>query len=101
MIDEQELKRRFIYHHSTSSQSDTYNDLSLLFFTFAKILTEKCPEGREQSLMITALEETEHWAFASISRQEGVDEPPDKTDEVVIDTPMGKAKRKLKGDRGG
>jgi hypothetical protein len=95
MIGDSELSKRFRYHHSNTSQSQIFDDIGILYFNFSKIIDEKCPDSREKSLAITQLEFAYLMTIASVSRNDESDEIY-KTDEVAIDTPMGKAKRKLK-----
>jgi hypothetical protein len=76
-----QLKKRFIYHHSSRSQSDSLNTIALFYYSFAKILNEYCPNGRETAMIIQKLEESEQWAFASIIRNDVVEELKDVKEE--------------------
>jgi hypothetical protein len=93
LISDDELKKRFIYHHSSRSQSDSLNTVALFYYSFAKILTDHCPDGREMAMLLTKLEESEQWAFASVMRNDIVEEPED---DIVEIAGVGKVKKKGK-----
>jgi hypothetical protein len=99
-LSEDDLRKRFIYHHSSRSQSDTLNEIALFYFNFAKIMNEHCPDSREKSLMITRLEEAEMWAFSSVMRNDVVEEPKDDVNvdgsDIVEVAGVGKVKKKGK-----
>lgn len=68
--DLKRLKRNFTYHPPTGTQQARYESIRNSAATFAHLLLVSCPESRERSLALTKLEESVHWANASISRNE-------------------------------
>jgi len=69
-VDLKMLKRNFSYHAPTSQDAiKLYDDIRQKAKDFAEYINSICPEGREQSLAITHLEETVFWANASIARK--------------------------------
>ena len=70
MIGDIELEKRFKYHHSNTSLSQVYDDIGVLYYNFAKIIDEKCPDSREKSIAITELEFSYMMAIGSISRND-------------------------------
>ena len=69
-----ELKKRiennFKYHAPQEGQPERYLAIRNAAREFANLLIHTCPETREQSLALTALEESVMWANASIARNE-------------------------------
>ena len=81
MIDRDELATRFTYHPPTGNQPERYEKLRAMAFAFAEEIVENTPASREQSLSLTALEETMMWANASIARRE-VAVPAEEPDDL-------------------
>jgi len=63
-----DLKNRFSYHAPTAKGVATHGDLSALFTELAAFVVSKVPKGREQSLVLTKLEEGKFWASAGVAR---------------------------------
>ncbi len=69
-MNTQELDRRFSYHPPKGDQAARYENLRSYGRELAIHINTLCPESREKSLAITALEEAIMWANASIARRE-------------------------------
>ena len=65
-----ELELRFTYHPPTGTQADRYVIIRDLAKAYARHAVEMTPESREQSLALTALEESVFWFNAAIARRE-------------------------------
>lgn len=65
-----EIDTRFTYHRPKGTQPERYEMLRDVAKRFAVNIMEMCPDSRERSLALTALEETCFWANASIARRE-------------------------------
>jgi hypothetical protein len=68
-ISNDELKDRFAYH--AINNLDTLAKMDRIrqgLAMAAAIVVDLAPEGREQSLAITALEEAKFWANAAIAK---------------------------------
>lgn len=65
-----DLESRFTYHKPTVAQQQKYPVLRNMAKELAYKIKELCPNGREQSLALTKLEEVIMWANAGISRGE-------------------------------
>ena len=68
-MDRVELDNRFIYHSPNVDQVTYYSAIRQTAKEFAEFIVDSTPESREQSLAITALEETVFWANAAIARR--------------------------------
>lgn len=66
----QDLKKRFTYHAPKENQPQKYENIRKNALGFAELIDAMCPDSREKSLAITALEEVVMWANASIARNE-------------------------------
>ena len=64
------LSKRFTYHPPKENQPQKYQNIRDNARAFAELLDAMCPDSREKSLAITALEEAVMWANASIARNE-------------------------------
>lgn len=64
----QDLIKRFTYHAPKENQPQKYEAIRKNAMGFAELLDTLCPDSREKSLAITALEEAVMWANASIAR---------------------------------
>jgi len=68
----EELKHRFQFHPADSDNTKAaHQDVREVLLTAAEHVEEVVPEGREQSLAITKLEEAMFWANAGIARGDG------------------------------
>ena len=65
-----DLNNRFTYHKPTGTQPDRYEHIRESALKFAELINNLCPDSREKSLAITALEESAMWANAAIARNE-------------------------------
>lgn len=68
-MDQHEIENRFTYHAPSPDQAVSYGLIRGEARHLAKVLNEMCPESREKSLAMTALEEMVMWANASIARR--------------------------------
>ena len=66
----EDLNNRFIYHAPTEKKLQKYGEIRVWALGFSDFLNLTCPDSREKSLAITALEEAVMWANASIARNE-------------------------------
>lgn len=67
----EDLKKRFTYHAPKEGQLAEYEAIRAKALEFAELLNESCPDSREKSLAVTALEEAVMWANSSIARNGG------------------------------
>lgn len=67
-IDLKELENRFGFHPATDETKKLHQDVREGFVEFTDRLLKLIPEGREKSLVVTALEEASMWANAGIAR---------------------------------
>lgn len=63
----EEIKRRFGFHPATPEVVQTYETIRNRFISLAADITALTPGSREQSLFLTALQEAQMWAIASIA----------------------------------
>lgn len=63
-----DIEKRFTYHPPLPGQPALYEVLRQHAKQFAHLICTYTPESREQSLAITALEESVMWANAAIAR---------------------------------
>lgn len=66
-ITKEEIERRFTFHPPTAEQTPKYARINLLTKNMAHELVALTPEGREQSLALTALEEVRMRANQAIA----------------------------------
>ncbi len=69
-MNNEEIDRRFSYHAPKGDQAARYENLRSYGRELAVHINTLCPDSREKSLAITALEEAIMWANASIARRE-------------------------------
>ena len=69
-MDQRDLESRFTYHPPKHDQSLRYEAIRAAGKEFARLIVSECPDGREQSLAVTHIEEAVFWANASIARSE-------------------------------
>lgn len=68
-MDQSELVKRFDYHPPlTDDVKLRHEAVRSTLKSAAAVLVQLVPEGREQSLMVTAIEEAMMWANAGIAR---------------------------------
>jgi hypothetical protein len=67
-VDQADLDNRFTYHPPKPGQADIYQDIRLHARSFAALINERAPDGREKSLAITHLEDAVMWTNAAIAR---------------------------------
>jgi hypothetical protein len=71
MISTKEINRRLGYHPATPTTAPIFEANRTKAITFAKHIVKTVPEGREQSLALTALQECLMWMNAGVACQEG------------------------------
>jgi len=65
---QEDIDNRFTYRAPVPYQSEKYSQIRGLAKSFAYLVASLTPQGREQSLAITHIEETVFWANAAIAR---------------------------------
>ena len=65
-----DVKIKFTYHPLSMEQHGKQEQLRLQAVVFAGQIFASTPEGREQSLAITSLEQALFWSIAAIEREE-------------------------------
>jgi len=75
-VDAADLDNRFSYHPPHGDQTQRYEAIRARAKDFAALLNGFCPDSREKSLAVTALEEAVMWANASIARNEAAPAAP-------------------------
>lgn len=68
MIDRSELENRFGFHPATEETRQHHQFIRNSFIDFTDDLLNVLPDGREKSLVLTALEEASMWANAAVAR---------------------------------
>lgn len=68
-MERAELETRFTYHAPKADQPQKYTALRSKGLELAQLIEEMVPEGREQSLALTKIEEAVMWANAGIARR--------------------------------
>jgi hypothetical protein len=69
-MSQEELNIRFTYHPPKEGQPEKYVALRDKAKELADMIVDMVPESREQSLALTACEQTVMWANAGIARRE-------------------------------
>lgn len=69
-MDTDDLRNRFTYRSPQGDQPRRYELIRSAALAYALDLNELCPDSREKSLAITALEEVVMWSNAAIARNE-------------------------------
>jgi hypothetical protein len=64
------LENDFTYHPPKGDQVERYGAIRTAAGELARLIAEKTPESREQSVALTKLDEVVFWANASIARNE-------------------------------
>lgn len=63
-----DIANRFAFHPATTEEKrDAHTSVRLHCADLAHYIVDHTPAGREQSLALTKLEETMHWANAAIA----------------------------------
>ncbi|MFL5738050.1 MAG: hypothetical protein ACJ76P_12030 [Actinomycetota bacterium] len=68
MFTDFELEKRFNYHAPDEAKGQRHESVRYQLLAAARYVVANTPEGREQSLAITHLEEAMFWANAAIAR---------------------------------
>lgn len=63
-----EIENRFTYHPLQPGQPEKYREIRTGAKRLAHLIARAAPEGREQSLAISRIEEAVMWATAAIAR---------------------------------
>ena len=69
MIDFDDLENRFNYHKPDEIKVGQHELVRNECLKLARVIVVTTPEGREQSLAITKIEEAMFWANAALARQ--------------------------------
>lgn len=67
-VTNEEIRNRFGFHPATETTKVLHEEVREGFILLAQGLVAMVPEGREASLMLTALEEAMFWANAGVAR---------------------------------
>lgn len=69
-MDAADIEHRFAFHAATTEEKrDAHTSVRQQCKQLADFINEKCPDGREKSLAITAIEEAMFWGNAALARQ--------------------------------
>jgi hypothetical protein len=69
-MDPADIEHRFAFHAATTEEKrDAHTSVRQQCKQLADFINEKCPDGREKSLAITAIEEAMFWGNAALARQ--------------------------------
>ena len=68
MITDSDLHNRFTYHRPDDTKQQKYIDIRAMGLEMATYIAENVPDGHEQVLAVTKLEEVVMWANAGIAR---------------------------------
>ena len=69
MLSIEEIHDRVTYHSPSPAGVDRHARLSAAFEALMTVVNDTCPNGREQSLAFTNLEQAMFWANAAIARR--------------------------------
>ena len=70
MLDKQDIDNRFTYHAPKPGQPEIYSCMREKAKELAHYINKNVPDGIEQMLALTKLEEVVMWANAGIARGE-------------------------------
>lgn len=77
-IGQKEIEHRFGFHKATIEGEEAtkplHTELRVQFKAFANELNSHIPEGREKSLLFTALEEASMWAHKAVANTAPLEE---------------------------
>lgn len=62
------MENDFAYHAPDAEKARKHEGVRAAARAFARFVADACPEGREQSLAITKIEEAMMWANAALAR---------------------------------
>jgi hypothetical protein len=65
VLDDAEIEHRFGYHRADQAAAVHYAGIRDAYKQLAKVVVESTPPGREQSLAMTALQESLMWTNAA------------------------------------
>lgn len=66
----EDIEHRFAFHAATTDEKrDAHTSVRQACRRLADHINETCPDGREKSLAITAIEEAMFWGNAALARQ--------------------------------
>ncbi|MFJ3867897.1 Acb2/Tad1 domain-containing protein [Streptomyces nigra] len=66
----EDIEHRFAFHAATTDEKrDAHASVRQACRRLADHINEQCPDGREKSLAITAIEEAMFWGNAALARQ--------------------------------
>ncbi|MYR46608.1 hypothetical protein [Streptomyces sp. SID5910] len=66
----EDIEHRFAFHAATTNEKrDAHTSVRQHCRRLADHINETCPDGREKSLAITAIEEAMFWGNAALARQ--------------------------------
>lgn len=68
-MDADEITIRFTDHAPQPGQPEKYGIIRATGKSLALVINDECPESREKSLALTALDEAVMWANAAIARR--------------------------------
>jgi len=66
-VSDEELEIRFGFHPATEVTRPMHEAIRKNFYEIAEWVNETLPEGREKSLVFTALQEAAMWANGSVA----------------------------------
>ena len=69
MIDNDDLENRFNYHKPDEAKAKRHETARSRCLDLARTIVDLTPEGREQSLAVTKIEEAMFWANAALARR--------------------------------
>lgn len=70
MIPVWDLQARFNFHPVDPEKRQKMELLRSIAHSYATVINETCPDGREKSVSITKLEEVVFWANSALARYE-------------------------------
>jgi hypothetical protein len=66
----EDIEHRFAFHAATTDEKrDAHTSVRQECRRLADHINETCPDGREKSLAVTAIEEAMFWGNAALARQ--------------------------------
>jgi hypothetical protein len=67
----EDIEHRFAFHAATTDEKrDAHTSVRQACRRLADHINETCPDGREKSLAVTAIEEAMFWGNAALARQQ-------------------------------
>jgi rubrerythrin len=72
-----DIDRNFTYHPPKAGQPERYALIRTKAKELAELIDKECPQSRERSLAMTALDSSVMWANASIARSESKEDEAD------------------------